>query len=214
MLLHLFTPTLSFWLVIGGIFNITGCKIYRVPGCTLPPNAMFPPKQTMAFLSGICGSPPIIPLVSRPWPPLGTVYPSFGPRGGGTLLDVTCLARRRLETRKNRQRKSTCFCFQFHSEKCFPCVFFLVGDFLLMMKNDTSWTGNTEKRTVYLKVWEKFLDALIHVSFEGIWIREYQQTFFPANAEVHVPRDSHTTFNEFSQVRSQFFHHWIWRMRI
>lgn len=134
MLLHLFNPTLSFWLVIGGIFNITGCKIYRVPGCTLPPNAMFPPKQTMAFLSGICGSPPIIPLVSRPWPPLGTVYPSFGPRGGGTLLDVTCLARRRLETRKNRQRKSTCFFSNFIAKSVFLVCFFWLGIFFWWWK--------------------------------------------------------------------------------
>lgn len=100
----------------GGIFNITGWKSIGYQGIPpTPPNAMFPPKQYMAFLSGNCLSPPIIPLVSRPWPPLGTVYPSFGPRGGGTLLDVTCLARRRLETRKNRQGKIPWFFFQFHS---------------------------------------------------------------------------------------------------
>lgn len=39
---------------------------------------------------------------------------------------------------KKSTTKIHLFFFQFHSEKCFPCVFFLVGDFLLMMKNDTS----------------------------------------------------------------------------
>lgn len=214
MLLHLFTPTLSFWLVIGGIFNITGCKIYRVPGCTPPPQCHVSTQANYGLFVWDLWKPTHHPL-SKPalasarygisklwsegrWHTLGCDLP-----GSETVGDA-----------KKSTTKIHLFFFQFHSEKCFPCVFFLVGDFLLMMKNDTSWTGNTEKRTVYLKVWEKFLDALIHVSFEGIWIREYQQTFFPANAEVHVPRDSHTTFNEFSQVRSQFFHHWIWRMRI